>query len=373
MAETDLSSMYPDFVRWYRTVDLRTDQSCWQARWDGVVTVVADANQDDIEALTRLAFRTRPAAASTTVQKIRQAFKTADDAFDMQGNDRELEVLAGACIVVLMADGKDVGAAAALAVTTTALGGARKPDVPMDLCTLAERAIERIADANRQRPTLDNYSPLQPPKLDFRKAAAKIRETQNWNGVAEAFNLAADAVRTAMKATTQRQEDAVRNMNQFVSIQDEELQMLWWLTGQRSWDYNCPFGGVPVDAQPLVFAKELADSTGYQPGPPSVKALLSRAGLKERERVTIPAVINAANTAWLQQVVGEENPSPVSAPLHFAIKRQLETGAGTLWVPGWAAATGVSADHTVSPLLLGELFYRERLLRKFECSMANND
>ena len=80
----------------------------------------------------------------------------------------------------------------------------------------------------------------------------------------------------------------------------------------------------------------------------------------------IPEAINASDPEWLAQVVGDEDPSPVSSPLHFAIKRQLETGAGDTWVPGWAAATGVSAEHAVSSLRLGLLFYRERLLRKFE-------
>ena len=169
-----------------------------------------------------------------------------------------------------------------------------------------------------------------------------------------------------MKAAAQRQASANRAVNQFVSIQDEELQMLWWLMGQRSWDYNCPFSAVPVPAQPLAFAKELADSTEFLPGPPSVKALLSRAGLEERKSVMIPAAINAVAPERLAQVVGEEDPSPVSSPIHFAIKRQLETGAGDTWVPGWAATTDVSADHAVSPLLLGVLFYRERLLREFK-------
>ena len=177
MDDTDPLSMHTDFPRWYGAVELHKDQSHCQARWDGVVAVVEDADRDGVEALIRLTFRTRQTAAPASVQKIRQAFKAADDAFDMQGNDRELEVLAGACLVALMGDGKDVGAAAALAVTTAALGGARKPNVPMDLCTLAESAIDRIAEENRQRPTLKDYSSLEPLKLDFKKAAAKVRET----------------------------------------------------------------------------------------------------------------------------------------------------------------------------------------------------
>ena len=364
MDGTDLPPMHSNFARWYGAVDLRKDQSHRRARWDGVVGVARSAGRDDVEALIRLAFRTRQPAASAAVQTIRQAFKAADDAFDMQGNDRELQVLAGACLVVLMDYDKDIAGAAALAVTTAALGCDRRLDLPMDLLALAESAIDRIAEADRQRPALEDYSSLKPLKLDFKEAKRKVRGEQTWGALAGAFALAAKDVTAALAAAAERQVKAARAVSRFFRIQDEEMQMLWWLTGQRSWDYDCPFSDVPVLAQPLAFAKELADSTEFPPGPPSVMGLLSRAGLDELTSVKIPAVINAANQEWLEQVVGEEDPSAVSAPLHFAVKRRLETGAGDEWVPAWAAMTEASADQTVSPLRLGVQFYRERLLRK---------
>ena len=70
--------------------------------------------------------------------------------------------------------------------------------------------------------------------------------------------------------------------------------MLWWLTGRRSFDLDCSFDTVPVEARPLVFAKELSDSTEFLPGPASVKGLLSHAGLKDRKKVALSHVINAA-------------------------------------------------------------------------------
>ncbi|OQS34639.1 hypothetical protein B0T40_15050 [Chromobacterium haemolyticum] len=364
--DAEVPPMHTDFARWYGAVELGDDQSQRLARWEGVCSIVSEADRDIVEALVRLAFGTRQVPAAADLQRIRQTFKSTDAAFDMQGNDREVQVLAGACLAVLFEKGGSAGAPAALAVTTGALGGARKADVPMDLGVLAESAIYRIADVNRSRPLLSNHMSVNVPKFDFEKAVTQVREQPNWDGVAQAFALAASSTQSAIKAMAQRQANAVRAMDKVVRIQDEELQMLWWLTGERSWDYDCTFETVPADAQPLIFAKELADSTEFLPGPPSVKALLSRAGLKERKKVTIPAAINAVKAVWLQQLLAEEDPSPVSTPLHFAIKRQLETGAGDAWVAGWAAATGVSSSHSISPLMLGTLFYRERLLLQFE-------
>jgi hypothetical protein len=364
MADTG-TSMHTDFARWYSAIGIADDQSRRLTRWKVVDSLASAADRDDIEALIRLAFRTRHGATIPVLQSFRDAFKAEDDAFEMCGNDRELQVLSGACLAVLMQRGGENGAAAALAVTTAALGGGRRPDLPMDLVILAEGAIDRIADVNRERPSLVGHTPAEAPKLDYSAAAAKARES-SWESVALAFSLAEQATQGAIEILAQRQVGAIQTIDRFVRIQDEELQMLWWLVGQRSGDLDCAFDKVPLDAQPLVFAKELADCTTLLPGPSSVKGLLSRAGLKEHRKVTIAALINAATTAWLQDALGSAHPSPVTMPLHYAIERQLETGAGDAWIAGWSAACETDAAHSLSTLTLGTLFYRERLLNDFE-------
>ena len=362
----DAPPMHGDFARWYSAVSLGDDQARRQARWTGVSTIVNDADRNTVEALLRLAHRSRQLPANAAVQSIRQAFKAADDAFEVRGNERELQVLAGACLAVLMESVEEVGAVAALAATTSGLGGARKPDLPMDLVLLGEEAIVHWSEHNRKRPSLRTDTPIVPPTVDFAKAVVKVREQpQSWENVALAFTLAADATRHAMKQLAMRQAEAEIAVDHFVRVQDEELQMLWWLMGQRSIEYDCAFEAVPADAQPLVFARELADSTEFIPGPPSVKAILSRAGLKERKKVSITVAINAAKPEWLQAQLIENDVSPISTPLHEAIKRLLETGAGPTWIAGWAASAGINDDHALPGLTLGNLFYRECLLRRF--------
>jgi hypothetical protein len=51
--------------------------------------------------------------------------------------------------------------------------------------------------------------------------------------------------------------------------------------------------------------------------------------------------------------------------MHSAIFRKLETRDDTSWVSGWAAVSGIDQDYSLSPLSLGNLFYRERLLALF--------
>ena len=359
MADVDAPPMHEDFARWYGAVSLGGDQPRRQARWEGVSSIVRDADRNTVEGLLRLAHGSRQAPAAAVVKAIRQAFKATDDAFEMSGNDRELQILAGASLAVLMETNEDVGAVAALSATTAGLGGARQPDLPMDLSALGETAIIRCGETNRRRPSISAALSSEPLKLDFEKAATALVEDQSWENVPAVFKLVADTTLVAIKQLAKTQASTV---DRFLRVQDEELQMLWWLIVQRSSEYDCAFDAIPTDARPLVLASELAHNTQFLPGPPSVKGILSRAGLKEHQEVPITAAANAANSEWLQRSIGEENPSFVSTPLHAAISRRLETGSGEDWVAGWAAITGVNKDHALSGLVLGNLFYRERLL-----------
>jgi hypothetical protein len=364
MADQGQPPMHDEFPRWMRELDLGIGDSL-ERRWAGVAGIIAESTPEDVEALVRLSFRTRAPAATTPVQKFRVAFRKADPEFPARGNDRELEVLAGACLVALLAQETPTSSVAALAITTAALGGARKPKLPMDLVGLAEAAIVDLTESNSQRPDLSQHIPTGAPKVDFNAAATKVEQQFDAAGVAAAFQLAASHTSNALAIAARRQAAAVRAIHTYCKHQDEELQMLWWLVGQRSWDFNCAFDAVPADVQPLVFAKELATLTEFLPGPTAVKALLSRAGLRERRTLVLKEAVNGADPTWLGKLVENDDPSPVTQPIHFAVKRQLETGAGEAWVSGWAAATGIKADHTLTPLTLGHLFYRERLLRLF--------
>jgi hypothetical protein len=358
--------MHRDFARWYATVSVDHDVARRDARWEGVSAVVTDAERPTVEALLRLAFGGRALPATQTVHAIRQAFSAADETFEMSGNDRELQILAAASLVVLMEDLDEAeGSTAALAASTAFFAGARKPDLPMDLAALAEAAIVKRADAIRVRPSLAAFATASVPKFKFETAVAKLREKADFNGVAEAFTVAADLTRTNLLAVAERSAKGFQAVDSFIRVQDEELQMLWWLTGQRSEVYDCAFETVGADAQPFIFAMELADHTEFPPGPPSVKALMSRAGLKEGRKISIATAVNAVRPAVLAHLVSEADCSPLSTPLHAAIKRQLETGAGMAWVAGWAATAGVDEAYALPGLTLGELFYRERLLISF--------
>ena len=98
MAEPQQLSMHPSFPRWYREVDVEEKRERLHGRWSGIAALLPTLDKAEVESLIRLLFKTKANPSSDVLAKVRQTFKDADDLFDMEGNDREMEVLVGATL-----------------------------------------------------------------------------------------------------------------------------------------------------------------------------------------------------------------------------------------------------------------------------------
>jgi hypothetical protein len=281
----------------------------------------------------------------------------------MQGNDREIEVLSGAVLAILLEKNDDLSAWTAVAITTSALHGKRALKLPIDLIATAENAIARIAEKNRERPHLQNAK-LDLPKLGFAKAKEKLT-TIDAAGIGASLDAAAEAINLILVSMVKKFNSSIDATANFIATQDEELNMLWWVLGERSDGVKKTFTAIPEKERPLIFGAELANATAYLPGPLSVEGLLARAGLKADHSLTIPDAVNACDKSWLESLSAKGSLSALCQPIHFAIQRKLEVGDEVSWISGWAGNCGIDAASTFPTLTLGKLFYRERLLSIF--------
>jgi hypothetical protein len=361
MAGEEGVAMREEFPRWYRPVGMGDNREQLEARWKGVVGLVENADAERIETMIAIALRTKPRPQAAHVASLRQTFKDADDLFYMDGNDRELEVLCGTALATLFEGDDDTAVCAALFSTTASCGGVRSAEFPLDLMGAAEAALARISDARRTRPDLDGKMTVAAPKINMDEAYAALKQNWTAEGAVSALTTLSDQNNNAVLRLSQRVNSALRAAHDFAKIQDEELQMLWWLFGNRSMKMDRPFQDIPAEAQTFLLAAELADITKFLPGPQSIKPILSRAGLKERSKYSVPAAVNACEGSLLAPLIDGMEPSQITQPLHFAIKRKLETGDETSWISAWSNITGIDAGFSLPAIELGNLFYRERL------------
>lgn len=346
-----------ELAGWYKKLELEGDAEKIQARFSGIKAVASIVTKNQIEALVRLAFGTKRAAATAELDRIRELFTDEDDEFPQQGNNLELQILAAASLIQMQ--GK-LPSLAPLAVSITACAGARKTNLPMDLVQYADVLLGNRSEANRLRNSIKtNFSELK--SLDFSEIQTKTQQQPDFNALAASFADMQAILKKSFAEQAKQSQGMLDGLIANARMMDEELNMLWWLTGHRSEDFDCDFASLSVEAQPLVLAKELADLTELLPGPASVKALLSRAGLKERKKIKLTSAVNAVEKAWAQKHFPGDNYSPVTTPVHFALQRSFENDGGMEWIGNWSGVTGIPANFEINPLALGLQFYRERV------------
>jgi GTPase-associated system helical domain len=363
MTTQQVPDMDPNFARWYGDVSMEDSKA--QARWIGLNQATASPNRATVEVLTRLAFDTRASAGgykepalAEKLKSFHAAFQAADS--DYEPKKRESQVLAASALVQLFRS----YSLAPLAVTTASFDGARTLDLPMNLVGMAEQAIETLSTSRRVRP---DFSKLKVSVQDFAYqpdfAGVQPNDPQTWKPL---FVGMTTAVNASIKAAAFGVNASVDTMSGYMRVVDEELQMLWWLLGERSLDLDLPFDKVDNAMQPLVFARELAVRTVSSPGPVAIAALLARSGLKSRGKLPVAVATNAVLAEWATAAIDKLATSPVTTPIHFAVDKRVEAGAPDAWSAHWSALCGLAADSSLSPLRLAELFYREHLFLRFE-------
>lgn len=359
-----MSEMHPEFPSWYSLVDLENNAEKRQARWNAIETYLG--NEVDVEMLLKLThiFRQKPTQDQLTA--FRQYFRDQDETFPLSGNEKELQLLAGSCLAVLV-HGYDYSqsAEAALAIVTTDFNGVREIELPINLIEIANESIVSLGIKARRRSNIVN-STASLNKISLKEIAEPV--VNNWTQVSQAFSSTESVINDKLLPQIQKKINAeARNAKKMIEIQDEELQMLWWLVGEYSHSMDCPFDKLEQNSKALVLAAELANETKLVPGPTAIKALLSKAGLtKQRKKIKLTTAINSAPAEWLTSQLEGKKISQLTTPIHFAIERQLETGAGESWIAGWSASTNIDKELSLSALDLSMLYYRESLLARIE-------
>lgn len=345
--------MHENFSEWYEGLSLGQDESFLKNRWAAVESVVGDANREVLEELVRLVFRTKPA---NDVAELRAKFAGGINT----PGDEELAVLAGAALIWAMHPDADCSALAAAMISSASCRGLRELRSPMDLVSMATETNRELSEATRRRPSLDVGKAVA-TVLDKTEVANAIRQANEVNAGTGLQALIA-TINKALGTVAKRQAAVEAAFERYTKLQDEELDILWWLHGGYSADFQNDFDAVPAHLRPLGFARELASLTTVLPGPTAVSALLTRAGVPAAPVQTIVAAVQDMPVAWLDIALGDLDKDSISAittPILFALQRRKELDGDHGWVAAWSKLTSMAENATLESLPLAEAAYRE--------------
>ncbi|MBG7622105.1 hypothetical protein I5R65_21750 [Herbaspirillum sp. AP02] len=351
-----------DFAKWYEAVSIKPNPQAIALRNRNIQTIAGNLNRPTIEALIRLTFQSSQNASASELANLRATYALDGDAV----GDAELSLLAAATLFQALGKENATAGLAAMLVLTTSFGGLRSLEQPMDIVGMAKNTVKTLSDSSRRRPAFTNNKPTI--SVDAADAISKLQAIDTAQ-ISAAFTALATATSNAVANLWRRQLQFETSVQKYVRMQDEELDMLWWLQGGRSNYQNLLFSEIPENQRPLILANELAQVTSTLPGPLAVEALLSRANISNDVSLTISAVLQDIPLDWIKSIYDEglaTHISSVTTPIHEAFKRRLEVDGKSAWIPVWAAVCGLQETATLGSLDLSMLLYREILVLRGE-------
>ncbi|MGJ7918416.1 GTPase-associated system all-helical protein GASH [Massilia sp. LXY-6] len=350
-----------EFAGWYSSLSFNDDANYIAKRWASVEKLIGESDGSDLELLIQIAFRIKVQTGSAEVAALRS--KLSGDLGSP--GDEEFALLAAAALAYEMNADSDEAALAATAVSTASCAGLRPVKQPMDLLGISENVLRRMAETSRRRPALEAQ---KPPKstLDPNEVTAFVSKA-NGGEHGEAAQAIATSTNKILSGLAKRQASFEAAVQRYVLVQDEELDILWWLLGNHCNDLGLSFSEIPPEQRPLAIARELARLTTVLPGPSAVTSLLTRAGVSAAPRLSIAAAVQGMPAKWLAEALGQFSigqSDRYTKPILFAFVRHQELEGNDGWIQGWSKLTGLDQATELGPLQLAETAYREFVLAK---------
>ncbi|KQP11898.1 GTPase-associated system all-helical protein GASH [Pseudorhodoferax sp. Leaf267] len=353
--------MQKQFSGWYASMSFQQDAELTEKRFAAIESHVEGVTTSGLSLLARLAFRLNPQMGSPEVAALRQ--KLAGNA--TQPGDDELTMLSASALAVALGSNDDaIAALTATVVTCMSCGGLRHLEQPMDLVGMAGNVLRRLSETARRRPSLEQTKFSSPTVDKNDEVLAQALQTGDMSKVAQAI---ATLTNKALSSMARRQREFEGAIQKYVNIQDEELDILWWLEGNHSFDLALDFPEVASEHLALAMAKELGGLTKVLPGPPALSSLLSRTGLMAEPPQSLPDAIQRMPREWLDKSVEglvTDRISPALTPILFALQRRHEVHGEDQWIAAWCTTTGLSRAAQLAPLQLAVAAYREFTLAR---------
>lgn len=360
----DFPEIHEKFPIWYETNSATKDSDLIQLRAEAMQTFLQDISRQDINSLIRILFRKKPSVES--LERLKFAFKATDEAYSID-DERELHILSATILCSLLLQNSKTSAYCALALCSSYMSGNRiTVDLPMHLEALSAQALERMSFEQRER------SPFKNKKGEFRSIGIPkelsdrfVAEGVTKETIEASLTTMSRLIVLRVQSISEELLNRIEALEYLSSLQDEELEMLWWTIGghSRNYDSCCKFEDLPANGRALILSADLAAATKTIPGPASITALLSHAGVQGQDTVSIPDVVNDCKIEWLD-TLSLDSPNDLTdeallTPIHFAIRRKLETREEIEWIAPWTKLTELKKG--LKPLTMARLFYLERL------------
>ena len=348
--------MHNDFANWYQSTNIDNNSEKLELRWKGIKQVSDKLNYVQIPNLVKIAFCRGDDEEAES--RFKEEFKKHDPGFLMNENDHEIAVLASSVLAFEMSAEYDDADLIATSILTTYFYEERKPEAKFDLIGIANNTITKKSHSARTRPA---YKDITFPNITQQNIIDKISELDqqpDWDKTREIMQYMTEQILSHTNKNRTALQNHIEPVWDYITVQDEELEMAWWLVNKWCQLAEKPFNKVPPDMRALLFGKEIADMLHVYIEPPSLVGMLSNTGVG-KNKLTVPEAVNACGTENLSKFQNLTDACTTLTPIHYAISRAIETECEESWIPAWHNVCGISETKKFSAIDIATQLHRE--------------
>ncbi len=356
--------MHENFNNWYREANFQPAAETLQNRWSAIEKLCSrkkDVTTFALE-LLRVYIGYKP-KEETFLESLIASFSEFDPDYPMRRNSYENRILAGISLINLIEKKPtNISQLITLAVLCGSFQGRIKHPLK-DLYQISKDNLHSIS-ANLRR--FHNFQDFDRATLDLNEFLTQLTTAAESNQIPK-LNEPLQTLFSRIIEFANNILDDHKKSSLYIQLQQEEIDMLWWLLTKTSREYEKPYTAFSFYTACMLIPKELADLTKVIPGPLAIESLMRRMyevfGDRTKSKITLRKVVNELPKDFTTSLLdGIDYEFDHLFPLHIALKLSLENGDEKEWSETFDEISKLKSRHPLNPIDISKQFYQERLL-----------
>jgi hypothetical protein len=344
------------FVDWYKLARPDADKELIVSRWDSIENYKKIFEKNILSKSIDLVniFFGLPLNNEDNINEFLLSIQKNDVSFSIRENidSFETKVLVGITLIELIQSPSfNLSLLASFFVICTNFQGLRKNLPIVDILEIAQENIDSKSILIRKKGS--NIKKISSsPKIALLEPENSPAE-QKINELINEFNTIINNDMTK-----------VSKLENFVSIQDEEINILWWVISNYCSILNQQYSEISIEEAALLCTKELSELINFIPGPIASTAfftnILSKTKNYNETLFPISEIINKSKLTinnW-PDINNIEN----ICPLTFGILKYYEANKKKSWGTAFKAKTNINASSKLPVLQIAQQFFYENQL-----------
>ena len=350
------------FGTWLRVTELKLDRDALSARWTTVYRILVEIDFEKSIFLIDYLFDLPYSDAK--LQWFQEEFHNDDPMFIMQKSDnkRELKNLVSVLVLLLLEnidpDNEEFNPVIANYTLAVSCAGLRDAGTQNQAIVDSAKALVReyaISARERGNFSTSESNTWEQAKID--KAIESIDDADS-STIQGALKIISNVARNTITTVKRNNLKLSSNIKHLVKIQDEELNILWWLINANSSFCNCLFDDLDNKEKPLILGLELAKLTALAVEIPSAQVIFQKAGVDINTVSTFSEFIDGISKKD-ELIENLPDCNETYTPVLYALKNKT---LNDCWFEECRSKIHINNDTKISSLEWALQVYRETMV-----------